>query len=76
MSLDNVTQTSARIVNHEGIDEIFKANTMPNVQDEGKVALEDEQVKSIGDKTCPIGEKGEPAEHEQVMNEETPVEQP
>ena len=76
MSLDNVTQTSARIVNHEGTDEIFKANTMPNVQDEGKVAPEDEQVKSIGDKTCPIGEEGEPTGHEQVMNEETPVEQP
>ena len=49
---------------------------MPNVQGKGKAAPEDEQVKSIRDKTRTIGEEGEPAGHEQVVNEETPVDQP
>ena len=49
---------------------------MPNVQGEGKATPKDKQVKSVGDKTCPVGEEGEPARHEQVMNEETPVDQP
>ena len=42
MSLDNVAQTSARTVDHEGTDEIFEADPMPNVQGEGEAAPEDE----------------------------------
>ena len=76
VSLDNVVQTLAGTVDHEGTDEIFEANPMPNVQGKGKAAPEDEQVKSIRDKTRTIGEEGEPAGHEQVVNEETPVDQP
>ena len=49
---------------------------MPIVQGEGEAAPKDEQVKSIRDGTCPIGEEGELAGHEQVMNEETLVDQP
>ena len=76
MSLDNVAQNSAGTIDHEGIDEIFKADPMPDVQGEGQAAPEDEQVNFVEDKTRPIGEEGEPAGYKQVVNEETPVDQP
>lgn len=76
VSLDNVAQTLVGTVDHEGTDEIFEVDPMPIVQGEGEAAPKDEQVKSIRDGTCPIGEEGELAGHEQVMNEETLVDQP
>ena len=76
VSLDNVAQTLAGTVDHEGTDEIFQADPIPNVQGEGEAAPKDEQVNSVGDKTRPIGEEGELAGHKQVVNEETPVDQP
>lgn len=71
-----MAQTLAGTVDHEGTDEIFEADTMPNVQGKGEAAPEDEQVKFVGDETCHIGKADEPAGHEQVVNEETPVDQP
>lgn len=73
VSLDNVVQTLARIVD---IDEVFKAGQMPNVQDNREAAFEDRQVKSVGDKTCPIMEENKPARHDQVVDEEVLVDQP
>ena len=49
---------------------------MPNVQGKGEAAPKDGQVKSVGDETHPIGEEDEPSGHEQVVNEETPVDKP
>ena len=49
---------------------------MLNIQGEGEAALEDGQVKSVGDETHVIGEDDEPFEHEQVVNEKAPVDQP
>ena len=74
MSLDNVAQTPARTVNHEGIDEILEADLMPNVQGDREAALKDEQVKFVGDESHPIGEEDEPAK-QKVVNEDTPVNQ-
>ena len=74
VSLDNVAQTLARTVNHEGIDEILKADLMPNVQGDREAALKDEQVKFVGDESHPIGEEDEPAK-QKVVNEDTPVNQ-
>nr|POE73690.1 berberine bridge enzyme-like 8 [Quercus suber] len=73
VSLDNVAQTSARTIDQEDIYEIFKADPMPNVQGDKKAALEDEQVKSIGDENHPIGDKEEP---EKVVDEVNPIDQP
>ena len=47
---------------------------MPNVQGDKEAALEDEQVKFVGDESHPIGEEDEPTK-QKVVNEDTPVNQ-
>lgn len=42
MSLNNVAQTSTPTVDHEDTDQIFEAETMPNVQGNGEATLENE----------------------------------
>ena len=76
VSLDNVAQTPARTVDHEGTDEILEADPIPNVQGDGEAPHEDEQVKSVGDENHPIRKEDGPAKHEKVVNEDTPVNQP
>lgn len=75
-SESSLPQTLALTVDHEDTDEIFEAETMPNVQGDSEATPENEQAKSVGDETRPIGDGGEPAGHEQVVNEEPPVDQP
>ena len=73
VALGLVAQTLARTVNQEDTDVLFEADSMPNVQGDGKAAPEHKQAKSVKDENCLVGEEEKP---KKVVNEAPPVDQP
>nr|POE84382.1 hypothetical protein CFP56_60994 [Quercus suber] len=73
VSLDNVAQTLARTTNQEDTDEIFEEGPTPNFQDDGEVAPEDEQAKSVENENHLVGKEEEP---ETIVEKAPPMDQP